>query len=158
MAINTIYYMVQDLTSGETGQSTGDIDGSVYTLVKITDGDSTPTGTRVEEVTLTEAKAAIGSIAFGATEPSSEWLACETEFCHMLSDEFRKAQATVTTAEADAMMTELHATSMALSRGLVNVVRARFQLVNTAIIDQPTIDAFTAIIDTYIAKLPRTLA
>ncbi len=156
--MHTVYYMVQDLTSGETGQSTGDIDGSVYTLIKIDHEDAVPTGTTVSEITVEEAKAAIGSIAFGAAEPSSEWLACETEFCHMLSDDFRKAQATVTTAQADAMMTELHATSMALSRGLVNVVRARFQLVDTNVIDQPTIDAFTAKIDAYIAKLPRTLA
>jgi hypothetical protein len=54
------------------------------------------------------------------------------------------------------MFTALEPTSHALSRGLVNVARARFQLCG---LDGPTIVVpFTAIFDNYIAKLPRTLA
>lgn len=155
---HTLYYMVNTLTSGETGQASSSIDGAIHTLVKITEGDTIPTGTLVTELTQLEAKAAVGSLAFGATVPSDAWLACELVFCEYIANEFRKVQAALPAASAEVMFTEIEPTSHALSRGLVNISRARFQLVDTNIIDQPTIDAFTAIFDDYIAKLPRTLA
>lgn len=157
MAIGTLYYMVQDQTSAEAGTDSILIDGSTYTLVKIQDGDALPTGTgTVEELNISEARAAIGSLAFGQTEPSGEWLDCESAFCLYIANEFRKAQASLNAAAAEAMFVALEPTSHALSRGLVNVARARFQLCG---LDGPTIIVpFTAIFDQYIAKLPRTLA
>jgi hypothetical protein len=157
MAIGTLYYMVQDQTSVEPGTDSILIDGSTYTMVKIQDGDALPTGTgTVVELTISEARANVGSIAFGQSAPSNEWLDCESQFCLYIANEFRKAQAALTAVAAEAMFTALEPTSHALSRGLVNVARARFQLCG---LDGPTIVVpFTAIFDNYIAKLPRTLA
>jgi hypothetical protein len=152
----TLYWMVDTLTSGEVGQASSVIDGQTYTLVKTQDGDSDPTGTVVLPITIEEARAAAGSIAFGATEPSTQWLACELAFCEYIAFEFRKAQAALNAADAETMFLALEPTSHALSRGLVNVARARFQLCG---LDGPTIIVpFTAIFDNYIGKLPRTLA
>ena len=156
MAIGTLYYMVQDQTSAEAGTDSILIDGSTYTLLKIQDGDTLPTGTRVEELNISEARAAIGSLAFGQTEPNDEWLDCESQFCLYIANEFRKAQASLNAAAAEAMFVALEPTSHALSRGLVNVARARFQL--SGLDNATVIVPFTAIFDTYIAKLPRTLA
>ena len=153
------YYMVEGKTSGEDSQDSISTNGSIYSFITITDGDAEPTGSgTVVELTYREAKAATQSEAFGESQPSHAWLTLEQEFCEELAHHFRAMNSGLTVAQSETMFAEAESTSHAISRGLVNVARARWQLVDTGVISVPTRDAITAMIDVWTSKLPRSTA
>ena len=159
------YYIVRDVTDAKQGVSvaTGVVpatsptleDGTVtegtYNLYKVTNQDA-PTGASVVELTDDEARLVVQGSLFNGGSPTTDYVMCELRFCSEVRALFMKAQSGLGLLNAEALLTALEGTSIALSAGSPNLAYSRF---NDAAVPQATKDAFNPLFDRHFSLYPR---
>ena len=134
-------------TSGEETEGT-------YKIIRAPEGVQAPTGTKVTLLDVEEAKLAVQSDLFTATNPTVDFIGLEQATAQILRRSFMAAQSALPIASAEALFTALEPTSHALSAGSINIAYFRF---NNASVDQATKDAFNPLFEDFFCKFPRDL-
>lgn len=138
-------------TSPALTESGAPTEGS-YTLHKVIEGGSTPTGASVVELTVDEARMATESELFNGTAPTVSFIELEQLCAQHVRAEFMAAQAGLPIADADALLTVLEPTSHALSAGSLNIAYSRF---NASAADPAMKSAFLPLFEDFFTKFPR---
>lgn len=134
--------------------TSGDITTGNWYLYKVPADGVAPTGAKVQELTVEEARIAVQSELFNGGSTTTEFIAEEQRVSQTLRAEFMVAQAALDIASAEALFTALEPTSHALSAGSLNIAYFRF---NNSAVDQATKDAFNPLFESFFCKFPRNL-
>jgi hypothetical protein len=134
--------------------TSGDITTGNWELYKVPADGAAPTGDKVEELTVEEARIAVQSELFNGGTTTAEYIAEEQRVAQLLRAEFMVAQASLNISAAEALFAALEPTSHALSAGSLNVAYFRF---NSSAVDQATKDSFNPLFESFFCKFPRNL-
>ena len=168
MSRHTNYFVVRNVASlGDGVQvAAGDITGSPtltlsgestngnYILVKTPEDGTAPSGASVTELTADEARLAVQSGLFTGGMPTPEFALAEKAEADLLRAAFVAAQDALPAATADALLTVLEPTNLALSAGSITIGYLRF---NASGADQATKDQFNVLFEDWFRKFPRSL-
>ncbi len=134
--------------------TSGDITTGDWYLYKVPTEGTVPTGAKVQELSVEDARIAVQSELFNGGTTTSEFINAEQAEAQQLRAHFMVAQAALDLASAEALFTALEPTSHALSAGSLNIAYFRF---NASPIDQATKDAFNPLFENFFRKFPRNL-
>lgn len=134
--------------------TSGDITTGDWYLYKVPTEGTAPTGAKVQELSVEDARIAVQSELFNGGSTTTEFIAEEQRVSQVLRAEFMVAQAALDIASAEALFTALEPTSHALSAGSLNIAYFRF---NNSAVDQATKDAFNPLFESFFCKFPRNL-
>ena len=168
MSRHTKYFVVRNVASLGSGVqvASGNIAGSPaltlsgettngnYILVKTPEEATAPSGDSVTELTADEARLSVQSGLFNGSVPTPEFALAEKDEADVLRAAFVAAQDALPVASADALLTALEPTNLALSAGSITIGYVRF---NASAVDQATKDAFNPLFEGWFAKFPRSL-
>ena len=159
------YYLVKNLTNIEGCSLIKEATpawggGDVYSLLKTADTDEVlPQGeTCVKYLDADEVRAALGLTMFNDGVMGRDLLNKELEFCEFISTTLRSANSGLPIADGEVLFTELESTSHAVSRGLVNIAWARFNLTDDLIVTPATKAMFNGLFNEFFDKYPRDLS
>jgi hypothetical protein len=163
------YYLVRNMTASGGGVeiasgivpvtsptlfTSGDITEGTYKIMRAPEGVQLPTGAKVMELTIDEAKLAVQSDVFTGSQPTVDFIGLEQETAQILRRSFMAAQSTLPIAQAELLFKALEPTSHALSAGSLNIAYFRF---NNAPVEQSTKDMFNPLFESFFCKFPRDL-
>jgi len=134
--------------------TSGDVTTGDWYLYKVPADGAAPTGAKVQELTIDEARLSVQSELFNGGITTAEYIAEEQRVAQLLRAEFMVAQAALSISAAEALFTALEPTSHALSAGSLNIAYFRF---NNSAVDQATKDAFNPLFESFFCKFPRNL-
>ena len=154
--MNKIYYIVEGKTSGENSIDAV-VNGINYSLVKVSDGDSEPVGSKVTELTREEFLANLTSIVFGG-DNGKFYRDIELKFAEDIATYFATLQSGLPVANADALFTALEKASHRISRGQVTLAHYQFNLTDDAIVTPAVKALVNAKFDEHFDKIPRDLS
>lgn len=168
MSRHTNYFVVRNVSSLGTGVQVasgtitgspaltfgGDITNGDYILVKTPEDGSAPTGASVTELSADEARLAVQSGLFTGGMPTPEFALAEKTQADALRAAFVAAQDALPAATADALLTILEPTNLALSAGSITIGYIRF---NASGADQAVKDQFNPLFEEYFKRFPRSL-
>lgn len=149
---------VQVATGNITGSPaltfSGEITNGNYYMYKVKADGTPPTGASVVELDNTEAKLVVQSGLFTGGMPTPAFALAEKTQADNLRAAFVSAQDALPVATADALLTALEPTNLALSAGSITIGYIRF---NASAVDQATKDAFNPMFEAWFRKFPRSL-
>ena len=134
--------------------TSGDVTTGNWYLYKVPEGGTPPTGAKVQELTVEDARIAAQSELFSDVGITTEFIAEEQRVAQLLRAQFMVAQAALPVADAEALFQALESTSHTLSAGSLNLAYFRF---NNSAVDQATKDAFNPLFEDFFCKFPRDL-
>ena len=132
----------------------GDVTNGDYILVKVPEDGTAPTGASVTQLDADEARLSVQSGLFTGGMPTPEFALVEKMQADKLRAAFVAAQDALPAATADALLTALEPTNLALSAGSITIGYLRF---NSSAVDQATKDAFNPLFEEWFRKFPRSL-
>lgn len=132
----------------------GDITNGNYYLYKVGENGTAPTGASVVELDNDDARLAVQSGLFTSGMSTPEFALAEKGQADVLRASFVAAQDALPVATADALLTALEPTNLALSAGSITIGYIRF---NASAVDQATKDAFNPLFEAWFRKFPRSL-
>ena len=153
---NKLYFIVDTLTSGETGID-ATINSNTWTLLKLDEGATTPTGTTVNELTLEEFKACLSLNAYDTTTTGAR-------LYKKMDEIFSKDLLISFTSDTGALSKANTDTLRALLSGVLGYLQiysphhARTALngiTPTALFTQETKDVYLGYLDAHMNKYPR---
>jgi hypothetical protein len=168
MSRNTRYFVVRNVANLGTGTQvasgtltgsptltfSGEITNGDYILVRTPEDGTAPTGASVTELSADEARMSTQSGLFTGGMPTPEFAMAEKTQADVLRAAFVAAQDALPAATADALLTALEPTNLALSAGSITIGYLRF---NASAVDQATKDTFNPLFEDFFKKFPRSL-
>ena len=152
------YFLVKNLTSGESGQS-ATLNADTYTLVKKEDNDTItiPTGDEVTELDYSEAVAVISLNMFAPTYNGIRpYKVKDNEFCKNLVLEFQSDAGALSKSDTNSLLTILGGVLEYLNINSPHHAYTELQLVTpNALFPQVLKDKYLGILDEYLKKYPR---
>jgi hypothetical protein len=153
---NKLYYIVNTLTSGESGIS-ATINSSPWTLLKLEEGSNIPTGTTVSELTLEEFKACLSLNAFDTTTTGARiYKKMDEIFSKDLLISFTSDTGSLSKANTDTLRTLLSGVLGYIQIYSPHHARTELNSITpTALFTQGTKDIYLSYLDAHLSKYPR---
>ena len=151
-----IHYIVDTLTSGETGKN-AIINGNTWTLLKLVDGSIEPVGTTVTSLTLEEFKACLSLNAYDTTTTGVRFYTIQDEiFCVNLIRQYKSDTGTLSIADANSLLGTLGGVLQWLNTNSPLYAKIVLDGVTpTALFPQAVKDKYLSLLDAHLNKYPR---